>query len=81
MVCGLFAMNAGVEGAENASQQVRGCAAGTLTGRESACCCHRSRLGTFTAKWMQLSTPSGIHRLSRHDAFSEPARRRGVRGG
>ena len=25
------------EGAENASQQVRGCAAGTLTGRESAC--------------------------------------------
>ncbi len=25
------------EGAENASQQVRGCAAGTLTGREPAC--------------------------------------------
>ena len=26
------------------------------------------------AKWLQLSTPSEMHRLSRHDAFSAPSR-------
>ncbi len=56
------------EGAENASQQVRGCAAGTLTGREPAR--RLPPIGTFTAKWLQLSTPSGLQRLSRHDALS-----------
>ena len=61
------------EGADNASQQVRGCAAGTLTGREPAC-----ELPPITSRHLhgQMAAAvdsSGIHHLSRHDALSAPS--------